>query len=92
VIVRIATEGQYDVADGDVDALNLLDNAAVAACEADDESAFADVYAKLVEFVRSHGHKVGDDELLGSDIILPPSDVSLQEARREFQGDGLIPG
>jgi hypothetical protein len=92
VIVRIATEGQYDVADGDVDALNELDNAAVAACQADDGSAFADVYAKLVEFVRTHGRKVGDDELLGSDIILPPPDLSVQEARKAFQGDGLIPG
>ena len=33
-----------------------------------------------------------DDELFGSDIILPPADVSLEEAKREFQGDGLIPG
>jgi hypothetical protein len=30
--------------------------------------------------------------LVGSDIILPPSDVSLAEARSEFQGEGLIPG
>ena len=92
MIVRIATEGQYEVAESDVAALNELDNAAVGACEADDGSAFADVYAKLVEFVRSHGRKVGDDELLGSDIILPPPDLSLAEAQEAFQGDGLIPG
>ena len=33
VIVRISTEGQYEVGDRDVDALNELDNQAVAACE-----------------------------------------------------------
>lgn len=92
MIVRIATEGQYEVADDDVAALNALDNAAVAACEAGDGSGFADVYAKLVAFVRSNGHKLDDDELLGSDIILPPSDLSVEEARKAFQGDGLIPG
>jgi hypothetical protein len=92
VIVRIATEGQYEVADADVAALNELDNAAVTACEAGDGSGFADVYGKLVEFVRSNGRKVGDDDLLGSDIILPPPDLSVEEARVAFQGEGLIPG
>jgi hypothetical protein len=92
VIVRIATEGQYDVADGDVGGLNELDNEAVVACEGDDAPAFTEIYGKLVAYVRSHGTKVADDELIGSDIILPPPDVSLAEARKEFQGDGLIPG
>ncbi len=35
---------------------------------------------------------MGDDELVGSDIILPPPDVSVEEAKTEFQGEGLIPG
>jgi hypothetical protein len=92
VIVRIATEGQYDVAEADVAALNELDNAAVTACQAGDGSDFAGVYAQLVEFVRSNGTKLDDDELLGSDIILPPPDLSVEEARVAFQGEGLIPG
>ena len=92
MIVRISGEGQYDVGDADVAALNELDNATVAACEAGDGSGFADVYAELVEFVRSKGKKLDDDELLGSDIILPPPDLSVEEARVAFQGDGLIPG
>ena len=92
MIVRISGEGQYDVGDADVAALNELDNATVTACQAGDGSDFADVYAKLVEFVRSKGNKLDDDELLGSDIILPPPDLSVEEARVAFQGDGLIPG
>ena len=35
---------------------------------------------------------VADDAMTGSDIILPPPDVSLEEAQTEFQGEGLIPG
>jgi PspAA-like protein len=92
VIVRISSEGQYDVPDDDAAELNELDNAAVASCEASDEQAFREVFGRLLDYVRTHGRPVPDDELYGSDIILPPSDVSLEEAKREFQGEGLIPG
>jgi hypothetical protein len=92
VIVRISNEGQYAIADADTDGLNALDNEAVSACEASDEAGFHEVFTRLLDYVREKGTPVGDDELVGSDIILPPSDVSLAEARSEFQGEGLIPG
>jgi hypothetical protein len=92
VIVRIATEGQYEIGDDDVEALNELDNAAVSACNADDETRFREAFDRLLEFVRSKGQQVGEDELVGSDVILPPPDVSLEEAKAEFSGEGLIPG
>ena len=65
---------------------------AVAACEEADEQRFHEVFTQLLDYVRSKGTPVADDELVGSDIILPPADVSLEEARTEFQGEGLIPG
>jgi len=92
VIVRIATEGQYEIGEGDVEALNQLDNQAVGACEAQDEQHFHDAFARLLEFVRSHGQPVSEDTLEPSALILPPPDVSLEEARAEFTGEGLIPG
>ena len=92
MIVRIATEGQYALGEGDVDRLQEFDNAAVTACESGDESSFHDTYAQLLAFVRSHGHPVDDDSLIGSDLILPPPDVTLEEARSEFTGEGLLPG
>lgn len=91
MIVRISTEGQYQL-DGDPAELNELDQAAVAACEAGDEDRFHATFARLLEYVRSHGRRVADDHLGGSDLILPPPDVSLEEARQEFSGEGLIPG
>ena len=42
--------------------------------------------------MRSKGTPVADDELEASDVILPPPDVSLEEAGAEFSGEGLIPG
>jgi hypothetical protein len=92
MIVRISTEGQYEVSDDDTPGLNELDNEAVATCQASDEQAFRDVFERLLDYVRTHGRPVPEDELFGSDIILPPPDVSLEEAKTEFQGDGLIPG
>jgi hypothetical protein len=91
VIVRISTEGQYELGDGERPSLNELDNAAVAACEAGDEPRFNDSFTRMIEFVRQ-GHPVGDDDLRPSDVILPPPDVSLQEAKADFSGEGLIPG
>lgn len=92
MIVRIATEAQYELPDGELEALNKLDNEAVAACEDDDEARFHETFARLLEFVRTTGQAVDEDHLGGSDLILPPPDVSLQEARSEFSGEGLIPG
>ena len=92
MIVRISTEGQYEVPDEDVDTLNQLDNEAVAACQGNDEQQFEDSYGRLLEFVRTNGRPVDEDRLEGSDVILPPPDTSLEEARAEFTGEGLIPG
>ena len=92
MIIRISSEGQYDVPDEDVDTLNQLDNQAVAACADDDEQKFEDAFGRLLEFVRTNGRPVGEDVLEGSDVILPPPDTTLEEAKEEFTGEGLIPG
>lgn len=92
MIVRISNEGQYELSDDDVAALNELDNEAVAACDSEDEAKFHNAFMQLLEFVRSKGQPVADDVLEGSDVILPPPDVSLEEAKSEFSGEGLIPG
>jgi hypothetical protein len=92
VIVRIATEGQYELLGGDEDALRELDNEAVSASEAGNEQQFRECFDRLLDFVRTKGRAVPEDQLGPSDLILPPPDTSLEEARREFTGDGLIPG
>lgn len=91
MIVRIAEDGQYQFPDDQAERLNELDNQAVAAVEAGDEPQFLDLWGKMVELVRSSGTPVADDELIGSDVILPPRDISFEEAAREFTGEGLIP-
>jgi hypothetical protein len=92
VIVRIATEGQYRLDDEHAEKLNELDNAAVDAVDAGNEQTFREVFDQMIELVRSQGTPLGDDELDASDVIIPPSDLSFEEAGREFSGEGLIPG
>ncbi len=90
MIVRVSGEGQYrlDHTNGE---LHQLDDAVVAAVDAGDEPGFRSAYDSLLAFVRSSGEALPEDELTGSDLILPPPDLSLEEAAREFHGEGLIP-
>ena len=91
MIVRIAEDNQYQFPDDQADALNDLDNQLVTAVEAGDENQFNDLWGKMIELVRSSGKPVGDEELVGSDVILPPEDITFAEAANEFTGEGLIP-
>ena len=92
MIVRISTEGQYELTESDAEVLNELDNQSVAACESGDEEQFNRTFKELIDFVRKNGQPVPDDSLESSDVIVPPPDVSFDEARAEFSGEGLIPG
>jgi hypothetical protein len=91
VIVRIANEAQYRLDDAHHARLDELDDAVVAAVEAGDEQRFQTTLRELLEFVRSEGEAVADDDLDASDYILPPADLSFAEAGQEFSGEGLIP-
>jgi len=91
MIVRIATEGQYRLSEDALERVNALDNEVVAAVEAGDEARFAELFAQLIALIRAEGAPLPEDELHGSDVIVPPPDTSFDEARHEFTGDGLIP-
>ncbi len=91
MIVRIATEGQYRLKDGQAERLNELDNEIVSLVQAGDEEGFRRLFGEMLELARS-GPELGDEELEESDVILPPPDISLEEAGAEFTGEGLIPG
>jgi hypothetical protein len=91
MIVRISGEGQFRLADSETDRLNELEHGVLAAVEAGDEDAYARTFAVLLDEVRGAGEPLPEDDLEGSDVILPPADTTLAEAAGEFTGEGLIP-
>jgi len=91
VIVRISTEGQYEVPDEHVEELNGLDNRCVETVDAGDEDGFHAAYEELLALVRTQGTPLADDDLNESALILPPPDLSFVEAGEQFTGEGLIP-
>ena len=91
MIVRISGEGQFKLPDEDAARLNELDNAAVSAVDAGEEQRFIDLLGQMHGLVRAEGSPVAEDELVASQVILPPEDTTLEEARMEFTGEGLIP-
>ena len=92
MIIRILGEGQYDVADDAVAGLNTLDDTLEQAVETGDDAAFAEALAGLLAAVRGAGTPLADDSLEDSDLILPPSDATVEEVRAMLTGEGLIPG
>jgi hypothetical protein len=55
-----------------------------------DEETFRKEFKNLTDCVRRYGKKLPDNIIKPSDVIIPPADISLEEAREIFRGDGLI--
>ena len=91
MIVRLMGEGQYRIDDELLSQLNELDNQAQAAMDARDEPALDDKLDQMWQLVRDRGELLPDDELSASDLIIPPSDMTLEETRKLFSDEGLIP-
>jgi hypothetical protein len=91
MIVRISSEDVFEIDDAQHGKLNELDDAVVAKVDAGDEAGYKTTFDALLSFVRSEGTVLPDDDLRASDHILPPADLSFEEAGQNFTGDGLIP-
>lgn len=84
-------DGQYEIDEALCTRLNELDDKAVAALEANDEEQLDGFLDQMAELVRSEGTRLADDDLSASEIVIPPSDLTLEETRQLFSDDGLVP-
>jgi PspAA-like protein len=91
VIVRLLGEGQFRVDDSLIGRLNELDADVEKAVAAGDERALWSGLQALADAVREHGVKLEDDDLSPSDAVIPPEDLSLEEAQELLQNEGFIP-
>ena len=91
MIVRLMGEGQFEVDEEVAKGLNDLDEQAEKALEAGDQQQLSELLGRMTEAVRTNGARLHDDDLSPSDGIIPPEDLTLEEARELFEGEGLIP-
>ena len=91
MIVRLMGEGQYRVSDELRARLDELDVEAAASLENEDEGELDARLDEMWELVRSRGERLADEDLTPSDALIPPSDLTLDETRRLFSDEGLIP-
>jgi hypothetical protein len=90
VIVRLMGEGQFRVQDELRAQLESLDDGAQAAADAGNEPELDRILDEMWQLVQS-GERLADDDLSTSDAVIPPSDLTLEETKRLFSDDGLIP-
>jgi hypothetical protein len=92
MIVRLSGEGQFEVPDDLLEQLNEHDRRATEALDREDGADLGEHLRQIAELVRSSGRELADDELVTSAVVIPPSDLTLDEARRLMTSpEGLIP-
>lgn len=84
MIIRIATEGQYRVSGSTLDTLDQLDNAILDAIGDEDEERFEKALKSVLDLIRTEGSPLPDNDLKESDLILPPPDTTIEQARDLF--------
>ena len=92
MIVRILTEGQYNLPGAYVDELNEIDNQLVEVVETRDQEGFDRLLKQMLDLVREKGSALPVDELVESDLVLPEPDITLEEGQQLFTGEGMLPG
>ena len=91
MIVRILTEGQYNLPGAYIDKLNDIDNQLVEVVADDNREGFERLLKDMLDLVRDNGTPVPIDEIMESDLVLPEPDLPLEEAEEIFTGEGLVP-
>ncbi|MGI0028833.1 MAG: PspA-associated protein PspAA [Nitrososphaera sp.] len=92
-IVRIMGQGQYAVDSRMLKRLNHIDDAIVelVSKERSDDVEFKKRLTELIEMVVRKCRPLDPKDMIRSDIILPSTDLSVDEAKRLFKGEGVIP-
>lgn len=91
MIVRVMGEGQYRVPDDHVEELNALDEQAGQAVDSGDEETLRRLLGEMAKLVQERGEPLDAGDLTPSEAMVPPDDLSLEEARSLFEAEGLIP-
>jgi hypothetical protein len=86
-------QGQFTVDNITLKRLNEIDDSIVqlVSKEKSDDVEFKKRLTELTDIVEAKGKPLDPKEIIQSDIILPSPDLSVDEAKRLFNGEGVIP-
>ena len=93
-IVRIMGHGQFTVNSDTLKRLNEIDSSLVQLITNErfpDAAEFKRLLSQLNEIVQNNSEPLDPKEIIQSDIILPSTDLSIEEAKKLFTGQGVIP-
>jgi hypothetical protein len=90
MIVRIQGEGQFELHDSEGAELERLDEELFAAIKGGEAETFEAALGAVAQYIRAQGDALPADRLVGSDLILPASDTTLEEARRLLTDEGYL--
>lgn len=90
MIIRIMEDGQYRAPEALCNELNQIDNRIVQLVTEGKADEFRRELIRLISEIKGKGEAVGSEEILKSDIIVPPEDLSLKEAKDIFKGAGIF--
>ena len=81
MIVRILSDGQYELDDEGEKALPALDAQLDKSLANEDEAAFAEALSEIVTKVHEHGRLLSAEQIVPSDLALPAPNSTMAEVR-----------
>jgi hypothetical protein len=90
MIIRIMGEGQYLASEGLCNELNKIDNHIVTLVEEGKAEDYRKELARLISEIKGKAEPLDPNEIVESDIIVPPGDLSFEEAKDVFKGTGIF--
>ena len=90
MIIRIMGEGQYQASEALCNELNKIDNYIVTLVEEGKTQEYKLELARLISEIKEKAEPIDAKEIVKSDIIVPPGDLSFEEAKAVFKGTGII--
>ncbi len=92
MIVRIQGEGQWELSGAQIDELDKIDDQIVDVIGDHNHEQFHSLLKQMLDYVRQNGRVLRPEEIVESDLILPPADSTMEEVQELFAHEGLITG
>jgi hypothetical protein len=90
MIIRIMGEGQYQASEALCNELNKIDNHIMTLVEEGKVEEYRKELARLISEIKEKAEPLDPKEIVKSDIIVPPGDLSFDEAKAVFKKPGII--